>query len=143
MALNREKLAQVAKPRSEAAMERAKARKANREWVRLSQDIALALHYYIRKTDINQKELADKLGVSAVYVGKLLKGSENLTLETISKIQNVIGETIISVAKPYNNCMIVEISQMPRFSANAAISEKYHGGHVSQNEYASVMECVA
>ena len=31
------------------------------------------------------------MGVSPAYVGKLLKGRENLTLETIWKIQVVLG----------------------------------------------------
>ena len=36
--------------------------------MRMSQEIALCLHYYLRKTGLTQKELADKMGVSAVYV---------------------------------------------------------------------------
>lgn len=90
MAFDLNKLAEVAKPRSEAAIERARLRRQNRDWIRMSQDIALFLHYYLRNSGMTQKELADKMGVSAVYVGKLLKGSENLTLETICKIQGVI-----------------------------------------------------
>ena len=90
MAFDLNKLAEVAKPRSEAAIERARLRRQNRDWIRMSQDIALCLHYYLRNSGMTQKELADKMGVSAVYVGKLLKGSKNLTLETICKIQGVI-----------------------------------------------------
>lgn len=55
----------------------------------LSQEIALAIHYYIRKAGLTQKELAEDLNVSPAYVAKLLKGGENLTLETICKIQHV------------------------------------------------------
>ena len=61
----------------------------NREWLSLSQEIALAIHYYIRKAGLTQKELAEDLNVSPAYVAKLLKGGENLTLETICKIQHV------------------------------------------------------
>ena len=51
---------------------------------------------------MSQKDLAKQMGVSPVYVGKLLKGGENLTIETICKLQRVIGEQLINVIKPYN-----------------------------------------
>ena len=51
---------------------------------------------------MSQKDLAEQMGVSPVYVGKLLKGGENLTIETICKLQRVIGEQLINVIKPYN-----------------------------------------
>ena len=102
MAINMQKLAELARPRNERAAQRALERKANREWLTYSQDIALALHYYLRKNQMSQKDLAEQMGVSPVYVGKLLKGGENLTIETICKLQRVIGEQLINVIKPYN-----------------------------------------
>lgn len=101
MAFNLNKLAEVAKPRSEESKEQARFRKENRDWLRISQEIALALHYYLRTENMTQKALAEKMGISSVYVSKLLKGGENLTLETICKIQNVIGQDLITVSKPY------------------------------------------
>lgn len=68
MGFNLDKLAAAAKPRSEKAKEMAKTRKENREWLRMSQDIALALHYYLRKKKMTQKELAEKMGVSPTYI---------------------------------------------------------------------------
>lgn len=135
MAFDIEKLAQMAQPRSEAAIARAKARKENREWLRMSQDIALSLHHYLRTAGMTQKELADKMGVSAVYVGKLLKGGENLTLETICKIQNVTGQDLISVTRPYVTRTILKASSFGSFSANAVESEKYCSRQVTQNNY--------
>jgi transcriptional regulator with XRE-family HTH domain len=101
MAFDLNKLAAIAKPRSEESMEQARFRKENRDWLRISQEIALALHYFLRTEKMTQKALAEKMGMSPVYVSRLLKGSENLTLETISKIQRVIGQDLIAVAKPY------------------------------------------
>ena len=68
MSFNPEKLAAIAKPRSEETKEKTRFRKENRDWLRVSQEIALCLHHYLRKTGLTQKELADKMGVSAVYV---------------------------------------------------------------------------
>lgn len=135
MAFNVNKLAEMAKPRSEDAKKRAIDRKENREWLRMSQDITLCLHYYLRNAGISQKELAEKMGVSAVYVNKLLKGSENLTLETICKIQKAIGEELISVAKPYITKNIVTFTMQQKFSSTAVNSEKYCGQQIDQDIY--------
>lgn len=135
MAFDIEKLAQMAQPRSEAAIARAKARKDNREWLRMSQNIALSLHHYLRTAGMTQKELADKMGVSAVYVGKLLKGGENLTLETICKIQAVTGEEFVSVARPYVSRTVLRFSPMGTFATNAVESEKYYDSQISKNCY--------
>lgn len=103
-----EKLSSMAKNRSKESVEKAKQRKGNREWLRMSQEIALCLHYYLRKSSMTQRDLADKMGVSPAYVGKLLKGGENLTLETISKIQESIGESLITVASPYGYTGVIQ-----------------------------------
>jgi predicted XRE-type DNA-binding protein len=101
MTFNLEKLQELAQPRNEEANERHRFRKENREWMRISQEIAIELHSYIKEEQITQKKLAEMLGVSAVYVNRILKGGENLTLETICKIQSVIGHQIISVSRKY------------------------------------------
>lgn len=143
MAFDIEKLSQISQPRSEAAIERAKARKENREWLRMSQEIALRLHYYLRNAGMTQKDLADKMGVSAVYIGKLLKGGENLTLETICKIQKVTGQEFVSVTRPYSTQMIVSLSSIGTFSANAIKSDKFSNRQTAQNSYVMVAGGVA
>lgn len=143
MAFNVNKLAEMAKPRSEDAKKRAIDRKENREWLRMSQDIALCLHYYLRHAGMSQKELAEKMGVSAVYVNKLLKGGENLTLETICKIQKAIGEELISVARPYITKNIVTFTLQQKFSSTAVNSDKYRGRQMKQNEYVQAVNNAA
>lgn len=91
MAFDREKLEQIANVRPAENIRRAEERKQNREWMRMSQEIALGIHRHLRLTKTSQREFAEQLGVSPAYVGKLLKGRENLTLETIWKIQEVLG----------------------------------------------------
>lgn len=142
MAFDLNKLAEVAKPRSEAAIERARLRRQNRDWIRMSQDIALCLHYYLRNSGMTQKELAVKMGVSAVYVGKLLKGSENLTLETICKIQGVIGDKLVTVLKPYVNTMTISLSDFSKFSESVK-SEKYYAQQMTHDDYVSTTGIVA
>lgn len=136
MAFNLEKLEEIAKPRSEAARERVKVRRENRDWLRLSQEIALAIHHYLKNSGISQKQLAEAMGVSPVYVVKLLKGGENLTLETICKIQKAIGENLITVATPYITRMIVELTSPARMGASAVSSEKFKAS--ANNQYVRI-----
>lgn len=138
MGFNIDKLKEIAVPRSEAAKESARTRRENREYLRMSQDIALCIHYYLRKSNMTQKELADKLGVSPVYVGRLLKGGENLTLETICKLQNVLGQDLISVVKPYVATQIISLVPLPaqRFSETVR-SDRYTETHTLNKNYSS------
>ena len=135
MTLHRNRLEALAKPRSEAAIERAEYRKKNREWLRMSQEIALNIHCYLRSNEMSQKDFAEKLNVSPVYVAKLLKGGENLTLETISKLEAVMSKSIISIAKPYMMQMRVLRHEPLFFSSQAVTSEKYQSPIQSLNKY--------
>lgn len=110
MAFDYEKLKQIAVPLNDAEIEKANTRKRNRDWVHMSQDIALCLHYYIDMFGITQKELAERMDVSPAHIAKLLKGGENMTLETICKLQKAIGKSIVTINKPYANGMTVSMS---------------------------------
>lgn len=76
MSFNPSKLAEIAQPRSKEEIRDAKFRKENRAWLKLSQQIALAIHYYLRISGMTQRQLAQRLDVTPVYVNKLLKGGE-------------------------------------------------------------------
>lgn len=71
--------------------ERADYKKENRAWLRKSANIALEILEALGKKGMNQSELAEKLGVSRQQVSKILNGQENLTLETISKLELALG----------------------------------------------------
>lgn len=101
MGFNFEKLNELATDRSKEVIRKSEELEKNRNWLRMSRMIALAIRYHLRKAEITQKAFADMLGVSPAYVGKLLKGNENLTLETICRIQDVIGNNLVSIHRPY------------------------------------------
>ena len=44
---------------------------------------------------MNRKQLAEKMNCSPQYISKVLKGHENLSLETLSKIEMALGISII------------------------------------------------
>ncbi len=78
--------------------EHAQWRRENRHWLRYSGFIALKVMKRIEELGISQKELAEKLGCSPQYISRLLKGTENLTLETISKLEDCLQMDIIHKA---------------------------------------------
>lgn len=76
----------------------AKERQENEAWLNVSSAIALRILAWLRKNKMTQKELSQQLGYSPQYVNTIVKGSENLTLETIVKIEKIMGIKLIEVA---------------------------------------------
>ena len=60
-----------------------------------SQRIAVKMLEKMDERDMTQKPLADMMGCSQQYVSKVLKGQENLSLETMSKIEDCLNIAII------------------------------------------------
>lgn len=77
--------------------ENAEWRKANRKWLKKSQQIAMAVLDYMDKVEMNQKELAEAMNVTPQYISKILKGNQNLSLETISKLEEILDINILII----------------------------------------------
>lgn len=140
MAINIERLKELAKPRDERAHKEFLDSWGNKAWLTYSQDIALMLHYYMCENEMTQRELAEQLGVSAVYVGKLLKGGENLTLETICKIEQVVGEKLISIIKPYETPDVIQPTMPYEASKDVEVSLVYSTVIKRRNRYQSLSD---
>jgi antitoxin component HigA of HigAB toxin-antitoxin module len=67
--------------------ERAEERQANKSWIRYSQMIAMMMLDKMEETGMTQSSLAKQMGCSQQYVSKILKGRENLSIETLCKIE--------------------------------------------------------
>jgi len=76
-------------------LKQAKARKETQSWLKHSQQVAVKVNTYLKKHQIKQIQLAEMLEVSLQQVSKILKGKENLTLATITKIEEVLGIDIL------------------------------------------------
>ena len=81
--------------------EEAEFRRKNRKWIRYSQWIALKVLERMKELNMTQKTLAEQLGCSQQYVSLLVKGTENLTLETISKLEDVLNIQILFSSSPW------------------------------------------
>ena len=75
--------------------ERAEWRLQNKTWLRHSQHIAMLMLEKMDELGMTQKQLADIMGCSQQYVSKILKGQENLSLETLSKIEDCLQISIL------------------------------------------------
>ena len=78
--------------------EKAQWRRENRRWLRYSGFIALKVLNRLEELGMSQKELAAKMNCSPQYISRLLKGSENLTLETISKLETTLDIDLVARA---------------------------------------------
>lgn len=84
-------------------IERAQYRKKNKAWLDISFAIAvkvmsaLEANKGINISPKTQKELAEAMSCSPQYINKLLRGSENLQLETITKIEQILRISLIEI----------------------------------------------
>ena len=82
--------------------EEAEYRRKNARWLRYSAMIALQVRDRMSQIGMTQVVLAEKLGCTQQHISMLLKGKNNLTLETIAKLEealdfDIIGEALIPV----------------------------------------------
>ena len=76
--------------------ENAEWRIANKSWLRYSQQIAMMMLDRMEELHMSQKQLSELMGCSQQYVSKVLKGQENLSLETLSKIERCLNLLFIA-----------------------------------------------
>lgn len=76
--------------------EKAEWRRANKDWLAYSRKIAINIAIALESQGISQRELAERMGCSPQYISRILKGEENLSLETICKLEHALGMSIMS-----------------------------------------------
>ena len=86
-------------PKTENWREQVEFRKANKDWLRKSAQIAIKILRVLRDKKMTQLQLAELLAVTPQQINEILKGRENLTLETIGKMEVVLGIELIKIEK--------------------------------------------
>lgn len=89
------KLSKIATGRPSAWKAKAKYRRDNREWLKKSAAIAVKVLDALKEQSLTQKDLAERMQVSPQQINKIVKGQENLTLETITNLEMALGIKII------------------------------------------------
>ncbi|MDE6716200.1 MAG: helix-turn-helix domain-containing protein [Muribaculaceae bacterium] len=65
--------------------------------VNLSFMIVDKIHSILEEKGLKQKDLANLLGKKDSEISKWMRGTHNFTIETITSIENVLGQRIIQV----------------------------------------------
>ena len=72
-------------------------RRDNAPRLRYSQHMAVLLLSYMKKENLTQQGLADRLHCTQQYVSKILKGNENLTLKVVANIEQTLNIRLINL----------------------------------------------
>ena len=76
--------------------EEAEWRRDNWSCLQYSQKIAVKILLRMKQTGLTQQALAERMNCTQQYVSKILKGNENLSLDTLSKLEEVLGMNLLS-----------------------------------------------
>ncbi len=97
MSKNTKRLITLSEGKKSRWLQHAIEREAGAQWAERSMKVALNVLEILRQKNMSKQELAQKMSVSAQYVSKIVKGHENLTFETISKIEKALDVQMIEV----------------------------------------------
>ena len=64
-------------------------------WLQYSRKIAIKVAVAMKQQGLSRQDVADRMGCSPQYISKLLKGTENLSLETICKLEDALNIAIL------------------------------------------------
>jgi plasmid maintenance system antidote protein VapI len=120
----KDKLNKIVSNESSKWIDKAEWQISNEDWLDKSAKIALKILRTIREKEITQIKLAELLNVSPQHISKIVQGKENLTLETISKLEKVLNITLIEIPVFQS---IDNLSENINKKSNVADSKiKYH-----------------
>lgn len=68
-----------------------------RKSVDLSFQIVDRIHEILTEKGLKQKDLANMLGKKEAEISKWMRGTHNFTIETLTSIENALGEPILEV----------------------------------------------
>lgn len=64
-------------------------------WLPYSRKIAIKVAVAMKQQGLSRQDVADRMGCSPQYISKLLKGTGNLSLETICKLEDALNIAIL------------------------------------------------
>jgi len=94
-------------------------RRDNDFWLKYSRYITLQVLRAMDEQSVTQAVLASRMGCTQQYVSNLLKGSSNMTLETIARLENALGIDLIKSALTYVSGYNGAASSQPRYLSDS------------------------
>lgn len=86
-------------PKANDWRQQAEFRRENKDWLLKSARIAIKVLRVLRAKKITQVQLAELMAVTPQHINKILQGRENMTLETIVKMETALGIELITILK--------------------------------------------
>ncbi|MGI9526722.1 MAG: helix-turn-helix domain-containing protein [Weeksellaceae bacterium] len=123
---NKEKYLKKIAGQESKAMQQAKWRNENREWLIESQKLAVKILLELDRKKMTQKELAEAIGKSPQYVNKLLRGNEKFGFEVLVKIQNALHIGLLATYESnqkIKEIVVEEKYNIERFDTSTKYSE--------------------
>ena len=100
--------------------EEAQWRRDNEYWLKYARYITLQVLRAMEEQSITQVELAKRMGCTQQYVSNLLKGSSNMTLETIARLENALGIDLVKSALTYVSDYGSSVPSLPQYLSDSA-----------------------
>ena len=88
--------------------EEAEWRRDNWSWLQHSQKIAAKVLLQMKQEGLTQKALAERMNCTQQYVSKILKGKENMSLETLSRLEDALDINLIYDGQDVFSSMVAE-----------------------------------
>ncbi len=137
---NKEKFMLLVSDRPSGTVERNKERIKNRAMLRESRKIAYKVLVRLDVLGWSQKRLADEMGVSAQYISKVVQGKENLTLDTLIKLQNILDIPLLASHNEDKDRKIegtnrVVVSELTISSTITRLTKNFPNKHVSRRKF--------
>lgn len=76
-------------------------RRDNAHWLKYARQITQRVLQAMDDQSVTQQELARRMGCSQQYISNLLKGSTNMTLETLSRLESALHIDILASSLTY------------------------------------------
>lgn len=95
--------------------DRARQRNVDKPWLKKSRAIAFRVLDALKAKKMTQVQLAKLLDVSPQQVNKIVMGRENLTLETISKLEDALGISLFVMPNELIETTPAASSELPEF----------------------------
>lgn len=124
----KEKLAKVVSKEPSKWLADAQNRKANKGWLKHSQQVAMQILTRLDELKMSQVRLAEILNITPQQVNKWVKGNENFTFETIDKLEKALNFQLIQICtqKPIQT----PVHTTPiHISLSPAVASKRHSSY--------------
>ena len=92
----------------------------NEYWLKYARYITLQVLRAMDDQSITQVELAKRMGCTQQYVSNLLKGSSNMTLETIARLENALGIDLVKSTLTYVSGYGSSVPSRPQYLSDSA-----------------------